>query len=147
MKKFLSFFFCLLATTAFAQTEYDVEYYSETPDAIQLNVKVYNVKEKEAEPEACRAAVETVLFEGVKESRTHKQPIIRNKEQAMQKNGPYLHRFLDEGGYKTFIKGCIITDKGKDTQKRKYVTCSVNVLSKAMRQSVTKATTGGGFGF
>ncbi len=38
----------------------------------------------------------------------------------MQKNGPYLHRFLDEGGYKTFIKGCMITDKGKDEQKRKY---------------------------
>ena len=147
MKKLLSIIFSLFAATAFAQTEYDVEFYSETADAIQLNVKVYNVKEKEAESEACRAAVETVMFEGVKESRTHRQPIIRNREQAMQKNGPYLHRFLDEGGYKTFIKGCLITDKGKDAQKRKYVTCSVNVLSKAMRQSVTKATTGGGFGF
>ena len=104
MKKFLSFFICLFATTVYAQTEYDVEFYSETADAILLNVKVYNVKEKDANDEACRAAVETVLFEGVKESRTHKQPIIRNREQAMQKNGPYLHRFLDEGGYKTFIK-------------------------------------------
>lgn len=147
MKKFLSFFICLFATTVYSQTEYNVEFYSETADAILLNVKVYNVKEKDANDEACRAAVETVLFEGVKESRTHKQPIIRNREQAMQKNGPYLHRFLDEGGYKTFIKGCMITDKGKDEQKRKYFTCSVNVLSKAMRQSVTKATTGGGFGF
>lgn len=137
MKQLLFVVLALFALPCPAEHQYEIYYQSETEETIQLTVKVYGVKEKQADYYACLDVVQALIFEGIQGSKRRYLPYVHDQQDSYHDHEAYYRNLFDKGGFLSFVVASSVKEKGK-SNKKKYYLVNVNINFKALKESLTR---------
>lgn len=133
MKQILFTLFMLLSSVV-AWGQHQVNFVSETQDAITLRVAVYGVRSKAAAQVAAQEALKALLFRGIPGSKQARPLINTHEEEAYKAHKKYFRELFDEGRCTTFVLSNVpLSARAKDASGRKYIGFDVAVNITALR--------------
>lgn len=104
-------------------------------DKIVLRTTGYGNTERNAELDACRYAIEQILFRGIPDSDLHTPLISTNEQEVRTSNSNYFKELFDKGRYASFISFAPIVESGVKRGTH-WVVCDVTVNLRALRSDL-----------
>lgn len=95
---FLALCFCTLGMQA-----QEIMYEDESNGVLMLQVTEFNIKKKDAVPQAIKDAYFQILFRGIPGSRENKQALLGTDENVMNNNRRYYDNMINGGRIYSFI--------------------------------------------
>lgn len=104
-------------------------------DKMVLRTTGYGSTERNAELDACRYAIEQILFRGIPDSEQHNPLISTNEQEVQTRNSGYFKELFDKGRYASFISSAPIIESGVKRGTH-WVVCDVTVNLRALRSDL-----------
>ena len=104
-------------------------------DKIVLRTTGYGNTERNAELDACRYAIEQILFRGIPDSEQHTPLISTNEQEVRTRNSDYFKELFDKGRYASFVSSAPIIESGVKRGTH-WVVCDVTVNLRALRSDL-----------
>lgn len=104
-------------------------------DKIVLRTTGYGNTERNAELDACRFAIEQILFRGIPDSNQHVPLISTNEQETRTRNSDYFKELFDIGRCVSFVSSAPIIESGAKSGTH-WVVCDVTVNLRALRSDL-----------